>query len=278
MATVTASNSVSTVISGDQTVAVSVNHNNSGRFTFVPSNSGSIIGDAGTSRSFGPLPTSAVYGPFGVAGTLTILCDVGTVTYTVNDTYFPNEVGIQTTTPGAPLQIGDGANVALGSTVPFAWIAARANSSNGNATTPQELLRLSWQEGSQDLGAGEGCAINFAVSLVGDAGTYYPVAQIAAAKNSGSDTVRASNLIFSVSPDGTTAPAEILRVSATGNIVCGTAAVATTATDGFLYIPSCAGAPTGVPSTYTGQLPIVYDSTNNKLYLYNGSWKGVTLA
>lgn len=54
-------------------------------------------------------------------------------------------------------------------------------------------------------------------------------------------------------------------------------AIATNATNGFLYIPSCAGAPSGTPTTKTGRSPIVYDSTDNKLYIYNGAWKSVTL-
>jgi hypothetical protein len=63
-----------------------------------------------------------------------------------------------------------------------------------------------------------------------------------------------------------------------GSTIIGSAALATTATDGFLYIPTCAGAPTGVPTAYTGRVPMVYDSTNNKFYIYNGAWKSVTLA
>lgn len=55
--------------------------------------------------------------------------------------------------------------------------------------------------------------------------------------------------------------------------------IATTATDGFFYIRSCAGAPTGVPSNdATGRVPMVYDRTNDKLYVYNTAWVGVTLS
>jgi hypothetical protein len=63
-----------------------------------------------------------------------------------------------------------------------------------------------------------------------------------------------------------------------GTTIVGTAALATTATDGFLYIPSCAGAPTGVPTAYSGRTPMIYDTTNNRFYIYNGGWKNVTLA
>ena len=60
------------------------------------------------------------------------------------------------------------------------------------------------------------------------------------------------------------------------NIICGNAALNTTATNGFLYVPSCAGTPTGVPTTVTGRVPIVADSTNNKLYMYSGgAWVAV---
>lgn len=67
-------------------------------------------------------------------------------------------------------------------------------------------------------------------------------------------------------------------VSNLGNVVVGSAALATTDTDGFLYITSCAGAPTGVPTAYTGRVALQYDSTNNKLYVYDGGWIGVTLS
>lgn len=66
-------------------------------------------------------------------------------------------------------------------------------------------------------------------------------------------------------------------VDANGNNAVGKASLATNATDGFIYIPSCAGAPTGVPSTRTGYAPLVIDSTNNKLYYRSGgAWKAIT--
>lgn len=66
-----------------------------------------------------------------------------------------------------------------------------------------------------------------------------------------------------------------LSIDAQGNVVIGSAALATSATDGFLYIPSGPGAPTGVPTSKTGLVPLYYDSTNDLLYLYDGSWKRV---
>lgn len=61
-----------------------------------------------------------------------------------------------------------------------------------------------------------------------------------------------------------------------GSVVTGVAALATDASDGFLYIPSCAGVPTGTPTSHTGVAPLVIDSTNNKLYAYiGGSWRAM---
>ncbi len=65
-----------------------------------------------------------------------------------------------------------------------------------------------------------------------------------------------------------------LTVNAGGSVIIGPDAIATTATDGFLYVPTCAGTPTGVPTTVTGRAPIVVNTTNNKLYFYSGgAWR-----
>jgi len=51
------------------------------------------------------------------------------------------------------------------------------------------------------------------------------------------------------------------------------AAGSTGMTTGFTHIPAAAGAPTGAPSNPTGNVPMYYDTTNNKIYVYNGGWK-----
>jgi hypothetical protein len=70
-----------------------------------------------------------------------------------------------------------------------------------------------------------------------------------------------------------------LVISTGGNVGVGIAALATNATEGFLVIPSCAGAPTGVPTNVqTGGIPMVYDSTNHFLYVREGgAWKKSTV-
>lgn len=80
-------------------------------------------------------------------------------------------------------------------------------------------------------------------------------------------------LAFSTS-NGSSNPYERMRIDNAGNVLINTDAVATNATDGFLYVPACAGTPTGTPTAYTGRVPIVVDTTNNKLYFYsNGVWR-----
>jgi hypothetical protein len=59
-----------------------------------------------------------------------------------------------------------------------------------------------------------------------------------------------------------------------GTTIVGADALATTATDGFLYVPTCAGVPTGTPTSQGSTAPIVIDTTNHRLYFYSGgSWR-----
>lgn len=68
-----------------------------------------------------------------------------------------------------------------------------------------------------------------------------------------------------------------MHLSNAGNLTFGTG-LATTAVDGFLYIPSGAGPPTGVPTSPTldNNVPTYIDRTNHKLYMYIGGWLGST--
>lgn len=68
-------------------------------------------------------------------------------------------------------------------------------------------------------------------------------------------------------------------IDPSGNVIVGTAALATTDTAGFLWIPSCAGTPTGSPTApYSNAGALIVDTTNNRLYVRVGStWKYATL-
>lgn len=78
---------------------------------------------------------------------------------------------------------------------------------------------------------------------------------------------------------GAIATTKTFEVTELGSIILGERTVlATTATDGFAYVPRCAGVPTGVPTTVTGKTPIVVDSTNNRFYVYvGGAWRYAAL-
>jgi hypothetical protein len=94
-----------------------------------------------------------------------------------------------------------------------------------------------------------------------------------------SSTAQGAYLRFDTTPAGSTTPAERLRIDAAGNLVPQGAGLATNATDGFLYVESCAGAPTGTPTSYSNRCPVLLDRTNFKLYVnFGGTWKSVTLA
>lgn len=81
-----------------------------------------------------------------------------------------------------------------------------------------------------------------------------------------------SDIKFALSSGGSFFGSLILK--STRSVTIGETALATTATDGFLYIPTCAGTPTGVPTTLPGTAPIVINTTNNKLYFYSsGAWR-----
>lgn len=69
------------------------------------------------------------------------------------------------------------------------------------------------------------------------------------------------------------------EVTQNGNIVLGQqTTVATSGTDGFAYIPTCAGVPTGTPTSYPGKVAMVVDTTNARIYIYTGgSWKRASL-
>jgi hypothetical protein len=90
----------------------------------------------------------------------------------------------------------------------------------------------------------------------------------------GSSTLQAATQINFVTAAAlnTNGGTQRFQIDANGNVAVGglAAALATTATDGFLYIPTCAGTPTGAPTAKTGCAALVYDSTNNLLYANDG--------
>lgn len=82
-------------------------------------------------------------------------------------------------------------------------------------------------------------------------------------------TVNATNLSMS----GILTVTGKFTVDALKNVTAGAGALGLADTDGFFYIPTVAGTPTGTPTTKTGFVAMVYDTTNDELYVFNGSWR-----
>lgn len=86
----------------------------------------------------------------------------------------------------------------------------------------------------------------------------------------GDSSVNSDN-ILKISNDS---DVDSLNVDGAGNVSIGSANLSLSATDGFLFVPSCLGVPIGVPTSKTGTSPIVIDNTNNALYFYSGgAWR-----
>jgi len=86
-----------------------------------------------------------------------------------------------------------------------------------------------------------------------------------------------TRLQFSTTPPGAITPTVRLTLDRLGNVVIGTAALVVGATNGFIHITSCPGVPSGTVTAYAGRVPLVYDSTDDRLYANNnGRWVNVT--
>jgi hypothetical protein len=87
------------------------------------------------------------------------------------------------------------------------------------------------------------------------------------------DTSLTANAIQSIQANN--GPVSLLLNPSGGSVAIGSAALSTSTTAGFLYIPSCAGVPTGTPVTMGSCIPVVYNSSSGGIYFYNGSWSTV---
>lgn len=142
---------------------------------------------------------------------------------------------------------------ATGPTGILAKSRSAAPGTQGVVTTADTIGTISWQ-GDDGTNFIEGARIK--VTCTGTIGTGQMSMRFAF------DTMNAAATVKTA-----------LTLTELQSVVVGNAALATNATDGFFYFPSCAGTPTGVPTANTGRVALVYDSTNNIIYIYNGAWK-----
>jgi hypothetical protein len=69
------------------------------------------------------------------------------------------------------------------------------------------------------------------------------------------------------------------QVIVSSSLVIGLTELSATATDGFVYLPACAGPPTGVPAPHAGTAAAVIDGINAKLWVWCGTaGKGAALS
>jgi len=138
------------------------------------------------------------------------------------------------------------------------------------------LFENSVPNSSSSLGvipSGTGTSANFGVANANDpdnaAVAVFEVGASTAGINS-AKTGTGTTLPLRFSINGNTT----LEITTDRNVTAGIGTLATNATNGFFYVPNCAGAPTGTPTAISGFIPIVVDSTNHKLYFYSGgSWR-----
>ena len=179
------------------------------------------------------------------------------------------------TTVNASSTITGASLIPSGSSVPTNGMYLPAANTVGFSTNSVEVARLS---SSGNLGIGtsspsvrlhvSGAGTTQAILASNNQTTVF-LRLINTTHNGGYIGYTSDNLQF------LTGSLERMRITSAGNVVAGaSAALATNATDGFLYVPTCAGTPTGTPTAITGMAPIVVDTTNNKLFFYSGGvWR-----
>lgn len=105
--------------------------------------------------------------------------------------------------------------------------------------------------------------------MVGDGSSSVPSIAFINEFNTGFYRPGAGSVVFQVGG------AETIRTDATRNVVLGSGNLATNSTNGFVYLACTPGTPTGTPSSFSGHNAITYDTSNNKLYVYNSGWKDI---
>jgi hypothetical protein len=68
-----------------------------------------------------------------------------------------------------------------------------------------------------------------------------------------------------------------MRIQTNRDVLLGPSGAVTAMTAGFPYMPAVAGVPSGVPTARAGYVPFMFDTTNNRLYIYDGAWLTTTV-
>ena len=205
---------------------------------------------------------------------------VGFTNFTTYGFYFDTSLGVVYTHATAPSISFVTAGVKFRVDGGVSW------SSNTALATATDLAIFRKAAASLQLGAtSSGSATNQTFGAHDTTGADKAGANLTIEAGNGTGTGGSGSIIFRTAPvaaSSSTANTLATRwtIATAGGLTAGdnlrfahgTSALATTATEGFFHMNSCAGAPTGVPASIpTGQIPMVFDTTNARLYFYHGA-------
>lgn len=210
----------------------------------------------------------------GAGGGLSVVAGGGGATGTGG--YASLDAGVGGTTSGgggsASMYGGSATSGSGGSSIAWggnsaAGAGGEAGLRSGSGTTAGGLVGLLGGSASSGVGGA------ISISAGGSGGTNTNGADIGITASDGIGTNRGGTITLQAGSKGAGSNEH-------GNVVTNgqASARATTATGGFLTIPSCAGTPTGVPASIpAGNVALIYDSTNNRIYIYNGAWRMIAI-
>lgn len=158
----------------------------------------------------------------------------------------------------------------IGSPDVFLTRSAAATLQHGLADAASPAAQLITVQ-SVVAGTADTAGVNWTMSGSKSTGTGVPGDIIFKTAGKGAASTTQNTLITALTIKGGTT--NNTNVGYPSVVVGSGAALGTTATDGFLYIPTCAGTPTGVPTAVTGAIPMVYDTTNHQFWFYDSGWK-----
>jgi hypothetical protein len=161
-------------------------------------------------------------------------------------------------------------------------IAIGSNATLTSTVTSNELVIGGDGGGIKNVVIGQGWTNaspqNLTINATSGSGSNIAGANFTIAAGKGTGSGVGGDIILQTAPAGSSGTtigtlAERFRADTKGNVSIGTAQLSTSATDGFLYIPTMNGAPVGTPTTKTGLSPIVIDSSGNQICFYTSAWK-----